>query len=187
MNWNFFWGLYILFFSIAMFLVTYLVGWKNKQKKENCNKKTIGTVIGYSAIRYNNVSLPIVEYIVNNENYTVVGPKFKASINKSFTAPWNNPITEQKTNLNSRDDLPDTIKINSKENSFIRIKTSPLKDLYPVGSKADVYYNENKPKISYVERYAEPPLLFTFYIPFILGVILLILSFYLFFGPTIIM
>lgn len=187
MNWNIFWGVYVLIFDIAMFMVAYLVGWKSMHKKERCNKKTEGTVIGYSNILYNGVSLPVVEYTVNGKNYKVVGPKFKAGIKKSISTPFSNPKANQKTNLNTREDLPDVLKINTIENSFVSIRTTPLKELYPIGSKANVYYDEEKPKVSYVERYAGTMLFLSFYLPMFLGVCFLILSLYFFFGPTITM
>lgn len=186
MNWNIFWGIYILIFDIAIFIVAYLVGWKSMHKKERCNKKTEGTVIRYSNMRYNGVSLPVVEYTVNGQNYKVVGPKFKASIKKYISTPFSNPIAKQKTNLNTREDLPDVLEINTIKNSFVSISTTPLKELYPIGSKANVYYDEKKPKVSYVERYAGTMLFFSFYLPMFLGICLLILSLYFFFGPAII-
>lgn len=187
MNWNIFWGIYLLIFDIAMFLIAYLLGWKSMHKKERCNKKTEGTVIRYSYVRYNGVSLPVVEYFVDGNNYKVVGPKFKAGVKKTFSAPWNSLIAKQETNLNTREDLPDVLKINSTENSFVNIRITPLKDLYPIGSKVDVYYDERNPKVSYVQRYAGTMLFFSFYLPFVLGILFLILSLYFFFGPRIIM
>lgn len=32
------------------------------------------------AVRYNDISLPVVEYTANGRTYTVVGPKFSATI-----------------------------------------------------------------------------------------------------------
>lgn len=186
MNWNFFWGIYVLIYDIAIFMVAYFVGWKSMHKKERCNKKTEGTVIRYSNIRYDGVSLPVVEYTVNGQNYNVVGPKFKASIKKNISTPFSNPIAKQKTNLNTREDLPDVLKINRIENNFVSITNSPLKELYPIDSKVNVYYNEKKPKDSYVERYAGTMLFFSFYLPMFLGICSLILSLYFFFGPRII-
>lgn len=187
MNWNIFWGIYLLIFDIAMFIIAYFLGWKSMHMKERCNKKIEGTVIQYSNLRYNGVSLPVVEYVVNGKNYKVAGPKFKASVIKTFSAPWNNPITNQTTNLHAKEDLPDVLKINAKKNSFVSITTTPLMELYPIGTKVDVYYDENKPKVSYVQRYAGTMHFFSFYLPFALGILFFILCLYFFFGPRIIM
>ena len=40
-----------------------------------------------------------------------------------------------------------------RKNSFANIQKSPLFQLYPVGSEADIFYNPEKPKEAFVQRY----------------------------------
>lgn len=84
MNWNIFWGLYTLAFAVATLLVWYFLYYRKKHYTELCSVKTTGTVVRYSAVRYNDISLPVVEYTANGRTYTVVGPKFSATVTKSL-------------------------------------------------------------------------------------------------------
>ncbi len=85
------------------------------------------------------------------------------------------------TNITSKENLPDVLKVKVHRNSIASITHSPLMDLYPVGTQVDIYYNPEKPKVSYVQRYVGFPMIFAFWIPLIAGIILLIsgLSLYL--------
>lgn len=187
MNWNLFWGLYVLVFALAMFIVTYVLGVRSMQKKGRCSMMTRGTVIRYSTAEYNGIHLPVVRYVVNGREYTVVGPKFKASVTKSSQTPWNPVMAEQQTNIRSNEPLPDVLKISRKSNSFGSIQVSPLMERYPIGAPAYVYYDPNKPKVAYVERYVGTMLLFSFWIPLIAGIILTGLGILFLFGPTLVM
>lgn len=84
MNWNIFWGLYTLAFAVAALLVWHFLYYRKKHYTELCSVKTTGTVVRYSAVRYNDISLPVVEYTANGRTYTVVGPKFSATVTKSY-------------------------------------------------------------------------------------------------------
>lgn len=57
MNWNIFWGLYTLAFAVAALLVWYFLYYRKKHYTELCSVKTTGTVVRYSAVRYNDISL----------------------------------------------------------------------------------------------------------------------------------
>lgn len=187
MNWNLFWGLYTLAFAVATFIIAYALGWRSIRKEQRCSAVTHGVVIRYSMTEYNGIHLPVVRYIVNGREYTVVGPKFKASVTKSSRTPWNPVIAEQQTNIRPNEPLPDVIKINRKSNSFASVGFSPLMNRYPIGAPAYVYYDPRKPKVAYVERYAGTMLVFSFWIPLIAGIILTGLGIFFLFGPTLIM
>lgn len=189
MNWNLFWGFYMLAFAVACLLVTYLVGYRSMTMIKRCNKKTTGTVIGHSAFRYNYVSLPVVEYEVDGKIYKVVGPKFKAGIKKTKITPFNKVVSETKYNIKSKEDLPDVAVLNVESNPFasVVINKSPMVDLYPVDSKVDVYYSSKRPKTAYVQRYVGYPKIFSFWVPLIIGILCVIGSLACFFGEPIIM
>lgn len=180
---NISWGLYMLVWSIVILLVWYFLSYKKIKDKGKCTEKTVGKIIGYSKVLYNDIGLPVVEYSVGNISYKVVGPKFKATIVKTISTPFNKTESQIESNLTTRDDLPDTLKLKVECNSNINITKSPLLDLYPIGSEVDVYYNPIKPKMAYVQR-AVKPLWFVNAFLFI-GIISLALSLYFFFGPTI--
>lgn len=187
MNWNLFWGLYVMAFAFACLIVAYALGWRSRAKGKRCSVRTRGTIVRYSSVRYNGFSLPVVKYMVDGNEYTVVGPHFKAGVIKNFSAPWNNPMTEQESNIQGSEPLPDVLKVSRKSNSFVSMTHSPLMERYPVGGTVDVYYDPRKPKRAYVERYAGTMQFFSFWLPMVFGILLLCLSIYLFVGPEIIM
>lgn len=184
MNWNVFWGIYILAFAVGILLVWYFLYYKKRKIKELCTNKITGKIIRYSAVHYNDVSLPVVEYVVNGQTYKVVGPKFKATVTSSFSNPFNNVESEITSNLTTREELPEVLKIKINRNSIASYIQSPLKDLYPIDSEVDVYYNPNNPKMSYVQRFIKPSgWLFNLFL--IIGIILLVIGFGIMFGPKI--
>ena len=146
MNWNIFWGLYTLAFAVAALLVWFFLYYRKKHYTELCSVKTTGTVVRYSAVRYNDISLPVVEYTANGRTYTVVGPKFSATVTKSFSSPFHRAKTDITSNLTTREDLPSVLKLNLRQNSLAGLTESPLLELYPIGSEVDVFYNPRKPK-----------------------------------------
>lgn len=186
MNWNIFWGLYTLAFAVAALLVWYFLYYRKKHYTELCSVKTTGTVVRYSAVRYNDISLPVVEYTANGRTYTVVGPKFSATVSKSFSSPFHRVKTDITSNLTTREDLPSVLKLNLRQNSLAGLTESPLLELYPIGSEVDVFYNPRKPKMAYVQRFARPQkILYT--IVLLLGLTFLAAALFIFFGPTITM
>lgn len=136
------------------------------------------------AVRYNDISLPVVEYTANGRTYTVVGPKFSATVSKSFSSPF--AKTDITSNLTTREDIPSVLKLNLRQNSLASLTESPLLELYPIGSEVDVFYNPRKPKMAYVQRFARPQkVLYT--IVLLLGLTFLAAALFVFFGPTITM
>lgn len=186
MNWNLFWGFYMLAFAIAALLVWYFLFYRKSKYKEKCTSKTIGTVIRYSYVQYSGINLPVVKYEVNGITYKVVGPKFKAGIITSSSSPFHKPETEYRTNIDKKDNLPEVLRLSTKNNSLVHYTKNPLSELYPIGSSANVYYNPKNPKMAYVERWIQPSKILYILI-LIVGLILLAIGVYIIFGPTIIM
>lgn len=156
MNLNIFFGIYTLIFAISMMIIWYFLYVRKNKKYKRCSKKTVGKVIRYSRVRSNNISLPVVTYIVDKKEYNAIGPYFRGVVKSSFSSPFNKVKTQIKSNLTTKEDLPEILKLNIKNNNFVSYEVSPLLDLYPIGSKIDVYYNPLKPKESYVERFLKP-------------------------------
>lgn len=162
-----FFGIYLFAFAIALLIVAYALGWRSMRKPSRCTEKTTGTVIRYSAVQYNYFSLPVVQYAVDGVDYTVVGPKFKAGV-KVKGSVFNR--CEWRTNLHTREDLPDVIK----SIPVLPGDTAPivsLYDLYPVDSTVEVFYDPNKPKVSYVQRYAGISPFLSFWLPLVCGIL----------------
>lgn len=149
-------GILYFIFGITLALLCYFFYFKNLGKDKRCTKKTTGIVKRPSHIRYGDMPIPLVIYKVDNREYKVAGPRFKTSITTSVSTPFGNPITEVKSNLDTRDNLPDKLIIKTRGNSSIKITKSPLMELFPIGSEVDVYYNPRNPKESYVIRHLEP-------------------------------
>lgn len=177
MNLNIFWSIYILTFSLAMFIIWYFTYFKKRNKEKRCLEKITGIVIRYSNTRYNGIRLPVVQYIVDNKKYKVVGPKFRWIVVKKINNPLNNSKNEIISNLTTKKSLPEILKISLYNNQIINFKRLPLYELYPVNSEVEVYYNPSKPKESYVERNIKPSKLLNLIL--LGGIILMIFSLYL--------
>lgn len=177
MNLNIFWSIYILTFSLAMLIIWYFTYFKKRNKEKRYLEKTTGIVIRYSNTRYNGIRLPVVQYIVDNKKYKVVGPKFRWIVVKKINNPLNNSKNEIISNLTTKKSLPEILKISLYNNQIINFKRLPLYELYPVNSEVEVYYNPSKPKESYVERNIKPSKLLNLIL--LGGIILMIFSLYL--------
>ncbi len=176
--WNLFWGLYILAFGVACLIVAYALGWRSRHKKARCTEQITGTVIRFSNVRYNGVSLPVVEYHVNGTPYTAVGPKFKAGTSMTLSVPGAIPGLRTVSNLESRENLPDVHSTRLVYDPEGTQKNVTLHDLYPIGSQAVVFYDPKHPKCSFVERYAPIPQFLSFWMPLFFGVVLTLAALY---------
>ncbi|QIK85986.1 hypothetical protein G7061_04940 [Erysipelothrix sp. HDW6B] len=121
----------------------------NNYKSED-KVRTKGTVVKYSV---NDSRAPVVEYTVNGVNYRKA---LKYSYVKSVSTPFHRVNTEVKT------DLLDTV-LRLRGNSMVSVNTV-MRDHFPIGSSLNVYYDETRPQVAYVERYARS------YVPLILTV-----------------
>lgn len=146
----------LIIYALIMILTWYLAYYKKKDYDIRCTKKTKGKVIKYSAVKYNEINIPLVEYEVNGVRYRVIGPKFKGAITKYVSTPLGNVESKVESNITTRDNLPDIIKISVVKNSIVSVTTNPLKELYPIDSDVDVYYDPEKPSVAYVQRFIQP-------------------------------
>ena len=81
------------------------------------------------------------------------GERCTAHTMGQVNTPWESSAAEIETNLTTRENLPLHLKVRIRKNSFVNIQKSPLFQLYPVGSEADIFYNPEKPKEAFVQRY----------------------------------
>lgn len=150
-----FWGLYFLAFAIACWVLLYILYFRHFGEEKRCIAHTQGYIRRYSTIAYVEMHIPLVEYVVDGKKYKVAGPKFKGATSISVSTPFENPKTNIESNLTTRENLPDVLKVKIHKNSLVSASISPIMELYPIGSYADVYYNPKKPKEAYVQRYVK--------------------------------
>lgn len=123
---------------------------------KKCTERTEGKIIRYSNVLYNGISLPVVEYTVAGNQYKVVGPRFLSSVSKTVATPLNSVVSEVKLEDFDNGEIPQVLRYQIRRNSFISVTKSPLMERFPIGGKVTVYYDPNKPKLSYVERPLKP-------------------------------
>ena len=145
----------LAFAAFTYFMYSKLVfsGYLDDKK---CTEKTEGKIIRYSNVLYNDVSLPVVEYTVDGNQYKVVGPRFLSSVSKTVATPLNSVVSEVKLEDFDNGEIPQVLRYQVRRNSFISVTKSPLMERFPIGGKVTVYYDPNKPKLSYVERPLKP-------------------------------
>lgn len=140
-------------FTYFMFNKFIFSGYLDNKK---CTERTEGVIIRYSYGLYNDVSLPVVEYTVAGNQYKVVGPRFLSSVSKTVATPLNSVVSEVKLEDFDNGEIPQVLRYQVRRNSFISVTKSPLMERFPIGGKVTVYYDPNKPKLSYVERPLKP-------------------------------
>jgi len=132
-----------LFISAFMFYYKYLI------QEKRCKRETIGKVIGYGKTNYGDgAHPPIVEYIVNNKKYITVGPEYRGVIVKASLEPF-----EEKKETKVYEDNKHILYIFRYINAFAKKCDDTMELVHPRGSEVAVYYDEQNPKLSYVERY----------------------------------
>ncbi|WP_373093899.1 DUF3592 domain-containing protein [Streptococcus oralis] len=140
-------------FTYFMFDFFILSNYRNAKR---CTEKTEGVIIRYSYALYNGISLPVVEYIVDGNQYKVVGPKFLSAISNTISTPLGSIVSDVKMDNLEDGEIPQVLRYKVKGNSFLSFTKSPLKERFPIGGKVAVYYDPKKPKHSYVERPLRP-------------------------------
>ena len=140
-------------FTYFMFDYFILSNYKNSKR---CTERTEGVIIRYSYALYNGISLPVVEYTVDGNQYKVVGPKFRSAILNTISTPFGSIVSDVKMDNFEDGEIPQVLRYKIYRNSFISLTKSPLEEYFPVGSKVAVYYDTKKPKYSYVERPLKP-------------------------------
>ena len=140
-------------FTYFMFDFFILSNYRNAKR---CTERTEGVIIRYSYALYNGISLPVVEYTVDGNQYKVVGPKFLSAISNTISTPLGSIVSDVKMDNFEDGEIPQVLRYKIYRNSFISLTKSPLEEYFPVGSKVAVYYDPKKPKYSYVERPLKP-------------------------------
>ena len=153
MNMNFFFSIYILAFTIAVWICIYIFVIRKSGKERRCSKCTTGQVIGWSNVKCGDYYLPKVLYIVDGKNYKTAGPRFRYVKSLSISTSFENIETKYETNVTTRENLPPYLEVKVRKNACVSLSESPLAKLYPAGTKVAVFYNPKKPKDAYVERF----------------------------------
>lgn len=186
MNWNLFWGLWCLAFAVAIWVCAWAMCFSRLGMERRCTSHALGRVVRWSAVRYAGFHIPLVEYEAGGRTYKVAGPKFTSAIATAVSTPFEDPKVRYETNLTTREDLPTRLRVREHRNSLASAGVSPLAELYPIGSEADVYYNPLRPKEAFVQRF-EGVSRFLLVLFAVFGVLTTALALFFFFGPEIVM
>ena len=122
----------IISFLLIM-LVLYLFYRREINIKKKSTFKTVGRVVGYNSKNEVPISLPIVEYTVNEKIY-----RKKYGYSYFVETP----------NKSKQTDVLDVKYVYGFGENL------DLKKVFPIGSTMTVYYNPNKPNVGFVERFA---------------------------------
>lgn len=149
-------GLMDLGFAIFIYFMFNYFILSNYRNAKRCTEKTEGVIVRYSYALYNGISLPVVEYTVNGNQYKVVGPKFQRAISNTVSTPLGSIVSDVKIDNFEDGEIPQVLRYKIYRNSFISLTKSPLMERFPIGGKVTIYYDPKKPKYSYVERPLKP-------------------------------
>ena len=149
-------GLMDLGFAIFIYFMFDYFILSNYRNAKRCTEKTEGVIVRYSYALYNGISLPVVEYTVNGNQYKVVGPKFQRAISNTVSTPLGSIVSDVKMDNFEDGEIPQVLRYKIYRNSFISLTKSPLRERFPIGGKVTIYYDPKKPKYSYVERPLKP-------------------------------
>ena len=147
--------IYLGFAVFTYFMFDYFI-LSNYRNAKRCTEKTEGVIIRYSYALYNGISLPVVEYTVDGNQYKVVGPKFRSAISNTISTPLGSIVSDVKMDNFEDGEIPQVLRYKIYRNSFISLTKSPLMERFPIGGKIAVYYDPKKPKYSYVARPLKP-------------------------------
>ena len=149
-------GLMSLGFAAFTYFMFDIFIFSNYRNAKRCTERTEGVIIRYSYALYNGISLPVVEYTADGNQYKVVGPRFRSAISNTISTPLGSIVSDVKMDNFEDGEIPQVLRYKIYRNSFISLTKSPLEEHFPVGSKVAVYYEPNKPKYSFVARPLKP-------------------------------
>ncbi len=157
-------GIILLLFGAALILLAFVLYHKYLGMEQRCTCRAEGTVTGYTNINYGSqesgVHLPKVCYIVKGQRYSVVGPRYRKYVVRYSADPFaHNEYLSYEKNGN--------LYIERKANGTIGIFWNPMQEMYPIGSALPVWYDPEKPKLSYVLRC--PKRRFEFWLMLLIG------------------
>ncbi len=147
--------------TLVLFVLAFKLFYKYLIQEKRCTSKVKGTIKKYTLAsrggENSGVHLPIVFYNVNDKEYKVIGPEYKAYKIITKSSPLNSNNLEYK-------EENQVLTINRTINSFVGVYKNPIESLYPIDSNVDVYYDPKNPKLSYVLRYCNKK--WAFYLTF---------------------
>jgi len=94
-------------FTYFMFDYFILSNYKNSKR---CTERTEGVIIRYSYALYNGISLPVVEYTVDGNQYKVVGPKFRSAILNTISTPFGSIVSDVKMDNFEDGEIPQVLR-----------------------------------------------------------------------------
>lgn len=172
-------GIFLSIGMIVIFFIAFKLYYKYLILDKKCNKKTMGIVKRYTMAtrggENSGICLPVVFYNVDGKEYKVVGPEYRGYKIINVSTPLsNNEIYE------CNEDEKGNLIVKRKNNSFINIKSNPMEKMYPKGTELEVYYCEEKPKLSYVLRNLGNNK-WKFYLSFFAGIFVMLFDIYVIF------
>lgn len=154
-------GILLSIGTLVLFVLAFKLFYKYLIQEKRCTSKVKGTIKKYTLAsrggENSGVHLPIVFYNVNDKEYKVIGPEYKAYKIITKSSPLNSNNLEYK-------EENQVLTINRTINSFAGLYKNPIESLYPIDSNVDVYYDPKNPKLSYVLRYCNKK--WAFYLTF---------------------
>ena len=161
-------GIMLSIETIVLFILAYKLSYKYLIQEKRCSSQTKGVVNRYTAAsRGDGIFLPVVFYTVNGKEYKVVGPEYKMykkTTKKSLTSKNAMEFEENDQIFTTKRTV----------NSVVSVYRNPMRELYPLHSEIDVYYDPNNPKLAYVLRYCNKK--WTFYALFISALFVLVMD-----------
>ena len=159
--------------AIVLFVLAYKLSYKYLIQEKRCSSNVKGIVKKYTfASRGNGIFLPVVFYNVNGKEYKVVGPEYK--LYKTVTKK--SSVSKNEMDFEEKDQI---FTIKRTVNAYGSIYRNPMKELYPLSSEVDVYYDPSNPKLAYVLRYCDKK--WTFYALFFSAVFVLVIDLFVLF------
>jgi len=118
-------------FTYFMFDFFILSNYRNAKR---CTERTEGVIIRYSYALYNGISLPVIEYTVDGNQYKVVGPKFLSAISNTISTPLGSIVSDVKMDNFEDGEIPQVLRYKIYRNSFISLTKSPLMERFRKGN-----------------------------------------------------
>ena len=136
--------------AIVLFLLAFTLFYKYLIQEKRCTNRTTGIVKKYTLLSHggdkSGIHLPVVFYNVNGKEYKVAGPEYRYYKVRVISSP----MAENSVEYHEENQV---FTIDRTANSFVRVYGNPMAKLYPLDSEVDVYYDPEKPELSYVQRY----------------------------------
>ena len=114
--------------------------------------------------------LPKIEYQTNQGVFTITGPEYRSVVVSSVSTPFRK---QQETEYTT-DIYAQSFRYHIRKNSLFSVEGNPMRELFPLGSEIDVFYDPYNPQLAYVLRYANKK--FVFYLLLFGGLLLLTAS-----------